>query len=49
MKKDEEFLEEEFREDTEDIYSEDSRERLLEEDELRPEEAAFMQGWDEAG
>ena len=29
----------------EDIYGEDSRERLVDEDELTPEEAGFMQGY----
>jgi hypothetical protein len=40
--------EEEFLDD-ENIYSEDSREMLLDEDELSPEEEAFMNGYDEAG
>ena len=31
------------------IYSENARELLVEEDELTPLEAAFMRGWDEAG
>lgn len=35
--------------DEENIYSEDARELLLEEDELSPEEEAFMRGYDEAG
>ena len=30
------------------IYSESVRKRLLEDDELSPEEAAFMEGYDEA-
>lgn len=30
------------------IYSEDVREQLLEDDELSPEEAGFMKGYDEA-
>jgi len=34
--------------DDENIYSEDVRDRLLEDDELSPMEAAFMQGYDEA-
>lgn len=32
-----------------DIYSEEMRELLLDEDELSPEEEAFMRGYDEAG
>ena len=32
----------------EDIYGEDSRERLVDEDELTPEEAGFMQGYSES-
>lgn len=32
----------------ESIYSEDVREQLLEDDELSPEEAAFMKGYDES-
>ena len=42
IKKDEEFSEEE------NIYSEESRESLLDDGELSPEEAAFMQGYEEA-
>ena len=34
--------------DDENIYSENVREQLLEDDELSPMEAAFMQGYDEA-
>ena len=34
--------------DEENIYSEEAREMLLEEDELSPEEEAFMRGYDEA-
>jgi len=34
--------------DDENIYSEEDREQLLEDDELSPAEAAFMQGYDEA-
>tara|TARA_Y100000294_G_scaffold167506_1_gene176731 strand:+ start:1172 stop:1327 length:156 start_codon:yes stop_codon:yes gene_type:complete len=34
--------------DDESIYSENVREQLLEDDELSPQEAAFMQGYDEA-
>ena len=30
------------------IYSESVRDRLLEDDELSPEEAAFMEGYEEA-
>ncbi|MFO8016145.1 MAG: hypothetical protein R6U32_03505 [Candidatus Woesearchaeota archaeon] len=30
------------------VYSEESRESLLEEDELSIEEAAFMKGWEDA-
>lgn len=33
----------------ESIYSKESRENMVEEDELTPEEAAFMQGYEEAG
>jgi hypothetical protein len=44
-----EFEEEEFFTDEENIYSEESREMLLDEDELSPSEAAFMRGYDEAG
>lgn len=40
--------EDDFSED-ENIYSEEARELLLEEDELSPEEEAFMRGYDEAG
>lgn len=36
----EEFVEEE------NIYSEEFRERMLEDDEISPSEAAFMEGWD---
>lgn len=32
----------------EDIYSEDEREDQIENDQLSPEEEAFMKGWDEA-
>ncbi len=28
------------------FYSEDARESLLDEDEITPEEAGFMQGWE---
>jgi len=34
--------------DDQSIYSENIREQLLEDDEISPEEAAFMQGYDEA-
>jgi len=34
--------------DDESIYSEDVRDQLLEDDELSPMEAGFMQGYDEA-
>ena len=34
--------------DDESIYSEDVRDQLLEDDELSPTEAAFMQGYDGA-
>jgi hypothetical protein len=34
--------------DDESIYSEDVRDQLLEDDELSPMEAAFMQGYEEA-
>ncbi len=33
----------------EDVYSADSREHQLDDDELSAEEEAFMRGWDEAG
>ena len=33
----------------EDVYSEEARELLVEDDALSPEEQAFMTGWDEAG
>ena len=44
------LLDEELTEILEDdsIYSEDVREQLLEDDELSPEEAGFMKGYDEA-
>jgi len=29
-----------------DFYSEETRDALLEEDEISPEEEAFMEGWD---
>ena len=35
--------------DEENIYEEVSRDLLLEDDELSPEEEAFMRGYDEAG
>ncbi|MBD3354441.1 hypothetical protein GF361_00470 [Candidatus Woesearchaeota archaeon] len=41
--------EDEYFEDDENIYSEESRELLVDEDELSPEEAAFMKGYEEAG
>ncbi|MFH0868361.1 MAG: hypothetical protein V1831_03530 [Candidatus Woesearchaeota archaeon] len=34
--------------DDDSIYSENVRDRLLEDDEISPEEAAFMKGYDEA-
>lgn len=34
--------------DDDSIYSEDVRDRLVEDDELSPEEAGFMKGYDEA-
>lgn len=40
------FPEEELTND--DIYSEDTREDLLENDELNPSEAAFLRGYKEA-
>ncbi len=40
------FDEEELRED--DIYSEESRDDLVENDELKPNEAGFMQGYEDA-
>ena len=41
---------EEAREDSEDdsIYSEEGRDELMEDDEISPEEAGFMEGYDEA-
>ncbi len=42
-------FDEEYFEEDENIYSEDVRETLLADGELSPEEAAFMQGYDEAG
>lgn len=39
-------VEEPIEEET--IYSEDYRERLLEDDEISPWESGFMQGWEEA-
>ena len=44
------FEDEELARDTEDdgIYSENTRDQLLEDDEISPMEAAFMQGYDEA-
>jgi len=44
------FVDEEIEQmlDDESIYSEDVRDELLENDELSPQEAAFMQGYDEA-
>ena len=41
-------IEEEFFAEDENIYSEEGREMLLDEDELSPSEAAFMRGYDEA-
>lgn len=35
--------------DDQNIYSEETRELLVDEDSLRPEEAGFMQGYEEAG
>ena len=43
----EDFEEEFF--DEENVYSEESREHLLEDGELSPEEEAFMHGYEEAG
>ena len=43
------FLENEPQElDDDSIYSEEVRDKLLEDDELSPMEAGFMQGYDEA-
>ena len=43
------FLDNEPQElDDDSIYSEEVRDRLLEDDELSPMEAGFMQGYDEA-
>ena len=39
-------MDEELQED--DLYDEESRELLVDEDSLTPEEAAFMQGYDDA-
>ncbi len=47
--KDKFFEEDEYYEDDENIYSEESRELLVDKDELSPEEAAFMKGYEEAG
>ena len=30
-----------------DVYSQEKRQRLLEDDEISPEEEAFMEGWEE--
>ncbi len=35
--------------DDESIYSEEFRENMVDEDELTPEEAAFMRGYEDAG
>ncbi len=43
------FDEDEFFADDENIYSEEAREMLLDEDELSPEEEAFMRGYEQAG
>jgi hypothetical protein len=42
------IIEDEFLED-ENVYSEDSRELLLEDGEISAEEEAFMRGYEEAG
>jgi len=34
--------------DLDNFYSDDTRDSLLEDDELKPDEAAFMKGWDSA-
>lgn len=34
--------------DLDNFYSDDTRDLLLEDDELKPDEAAFMEGWDGA-
>ena len=49
--KDEFFLSEEIDSNVEDdnIYSENVREQLLENDELTPTEVGFMKGYDESG
>ena len=46
----EKFSDEDFERDIEDdnIYSEDYRDQLLEDDEISPIEDAFMRGYDEA-
>ena len=31
------------------FYEEDSREELIDSDELTPQEAAFMRGWEDSG
>ena len=41
-------IEEDIFVENENIYSEEGRETLLDEDELSPSEAAFMSGYDEA-
>jgi|TARA_Y100000310_G_scaffold345404_1_gene464580 hypothetical protein len=48
MKKEFFITDEEIALDDESIYSKNVREQLLEDDELSPTEAAFMQGYDEA-
>jgi hypothetical protein len=30
-----------------DVYSEENRQQLVEDDEISPEEEAFMEGWEE--
>lgn len=35
-------------EEDQDFYSEEERERQLEDDEISPEEEGFMKGWEEA-
>ena len=51
MEKENEYFSDEgdeYPSEEENIYSNDGRERLLEDDELSPQEAAFMQGYEEA-
>lgn len=40
---------EDFFEDEENVYSEESREHLVEDEEITPEEEGWMMGYEEAG